>query len=125
MFNPSPDPTTSLIARLLKANQRKAIPSVDFEYRPRTLLTTPSTTDRAIKAFQEVLYIDPGFSRAKEIHLRLGLMFKVNTDYESSLKVRSGVWSGLKRKFGSVLWVEGLGVILNIWGMISGGRYLL
>uniref|UniRef100_A0A673BQT4 [histone H3]-trimethyl-L-lysine(27) demethylase n=1 Tax=Sphaeramia orbicularis TaxID=375764 RepID=A0A673BQT4_9TELE len=43
----------------------------------------------AIKAFQEVLYIDPGFSRAKEIHLRLGLMFKVNTDYESSLKVGS------------------------------------
>uniref|UniRef100_A0AAY5F1G2 [histone H3]-trimethyl-L-lysine(27) demethylase n=1 Tax=Electrophorus electricus TaxID=8005 RepID=A0AAY5F1G2_ELEEL len=42
----------------------------------------------AIKAFQEVLYIDPGFSRAKEVHLRLGLMFKVNTDYESSLKVR-------------------------------------
>ncbi|XP_023691846.2 lysine-specific demethylase 6A-like isoform X4 [Paramormyrops kingsleyae] len=40
----------------------------------------------AIKAFQEVLYIDPSFSRAKEIHLRLGLMFKVNTDYESSLK---------------------------------------
>uniref|UniRef100_A0A4W6G2S9 [histone H3]-trimethyl-L-lysine(27) demethylase n=1 Tax=Lates calcarifer TaxID=8187 RepID=A0A4W6G2S9_LATCA len=40
----------------------------------------------AIKAFQEVLYIDPGFTRAKEIHLRLGLMFKVNTDYESSLK---------------------------------------
>nr|XP_014347121.1 PREDICTED: lysine-specific demethylase 6A isoform X2 [Latimeria chalumnae] len=40
----------------------------------------------AIKALQEVLYIDPSFSRAKEIHLRLGLMFKVNTDYESSLK---------------------------------------
>ncbi|XP_077003273.1 lysine-specific demethylase 6A-like isoform X5 [Tamandua tetradactyla] len=40
----------------------------------------------AIKAFQEVLYIDPSFCRAKEIHLRLGLMFKVNTDYESSLK---------------------------------------
>ncbi|XP_028291261.1 LOW QUALITY PROTEIN: lysine-specific demethylase 6A [Gouania willdenowi] len=40
----------------------------------------------AIKAFQDVLYIDPGFSRAKEIHLRLGLMFKVNTDYESSMK---------------------------------------
>ncbi|KAG7262968.1 hypothetical protein CRUP_018888, partial [Coryphaenoides rupestris] len=44
------------------------------------------TTGRAIKSFQEVLYIDPGFSRSKEIHLRLGLMFKVNTDYESSLK---------------------------------------
>ena len=34
-----------------------------------------------------MLYIDPGFSRSKEIHLRLGLMFKANTDYESSLKV--------------------------------------
>jgi hypothetical protein len=45
---------------------------------------------RAIKAFQEVLYVDPSFCRAKEIHLRLGLMFKVNTDYESSLKV--GCW---------------------------------
>lgn len=43
---------------------------------------------RAIKAFQEVLYIDPSFSRSKEIHLRLGFMFKVNTDYESSLKVK-------------------------------------
>ncbi|NXK52877.1 KDM6A demethylase, partial [Chauna torquata] len=41
---------------------------------------------RAIKAFQEALYVDPSFCRAKEIHLRLGLMFKVNTDYESSLK---------------------------------------
>lgn len=40
----------------------------------------------AIKAFQEVLYIDPGFSRANEVHLRLGLMFKVQSDYESSLK---------------------------------------
>ncbi|XP_028971635.2 lysine-specific demethylase 6A isoform X3 [Esox lucius] len=40
----------------------------------------------AIKAFQDVLYIDPGFSRATEIHMRLGLMFKGNTDYESSLK---------------------------------------
>ncbi|KAF7663507.1 hypothetical protein LDENG_00209040 [Lucifuga dentata] len=40
----------------------------------------------AIKAFQEVLYIDSSFCRAKEIHLRLGLMHKVNTDYESSLK---------------------------------------
>ncbi|KAM5220936.1 lysine-specific demethylase 6A isoform 11-T11 [Ctenodactylus gundi] len=40
----------------------------------------------AIKAFQEVLYVDPSFCRAKEIHLRLGLMFKVNTDYDSSLK---------------------------------------
>uniref|UniRef100_A0A8C5SKJ2 [histone H3]-trimethyl-L-lysine(27) demethylase n=1 Tax=Laticauda laticaudata TaxID=8630 RepID=A0A8C5SKJ2_LATLA len=37
----------------------------------------------AIKAFREVLYVDPSFCRAKEIHLRLGLMFKVKTDFES------------------------------------------
>ncbi|XP_063850779.1 lysine-specific demethylase 6A-like isoform X3 [Scylla paramamosain] len=43
-------------------------------------------SDRAIKAFQQVLYIDPGFSRANEVHLRLGLMFKVQSDYDSSLK---------------------------------------
>ena len=41
---------------------------------------------RAIKAFQQALYIEPGFSRANEIHLRLGLMFKVQSDYEASLK---------------------------------------
>ena len=41
---------------------------------------------RAIRAFQQVLYIDPGFQRANEVHLRLGHMFKVNSDYESSLK---------------------------------------
>nr|XP_044997123.1 histone demethylase UTY-like isoform X2 [Jaculus jaculus] len=40
----------------------------------------------AIRAFQDVLYVDPSFCRAKEIHLRLGFMFKVNTDYASSLK---------------------------------------
>ncbi|XP_077515282.1 utx histone demethylase isoform X2 [Amblyomma americanum] len=40
----------------------------------------------SIKAFRQVLYIDPGFPRANEIHLRLGLMFKVIADYESSLK---------------------------------------
>uniref|UniRef100_A0A8C7CKR1 [histone H3]-trimethyl-L-lysine(27) demethylase n=1 Tax=Oncorhynchus kisutch TaxID=8019 RepID=A0A8C7CKR1_ONCKI len=40
----------------------------------------------AIQAFQDGLYIDPSFSRATEIHMRLGLMFKGNTNYESSLK---------------------------------------
>lgn len=40
----------------------------------------------AIRAFQQVLYIDPSFSRANEVHLRLGLMFKVNLDFESALK---------------------------------------
>ncbi|PNF25614.1 hypothetical protein B7P43_G03832 [Cryptotermes secundus] len=41
---------------------------------------------KAVKAFQQVLYVDPGFSRANEVHLRLGLMFKVNNDFESALK---------------------------------------
>uniref|UniRef100_A0AAZ3QPT0 [histone H3]-trimethyl-L-lysine(27) demethylase n=1 Tax=Oncorhynchus tshawytscha TaxID=74940 RepID=A0AAZ3QPT0_ONCTS len=40
----------------------------------------------AIQAFQDGLYIDPSFSRATEIHMRLGLMFKGNTNYKSSLK---------------------------------------
>ncbi|KAK1798091.1 hypothetical protein P4O66_000586 [Electrophorus voltai] len=59
----------------------------------------------AIKAFQEVLYIDPGFSRAKEVHLRLGLMFKVNTDYESSLKKR---YRAAKEAYESLLQTENL-----------------
>lgn len=50
---------------------------------------------RAIKAFQDGLYIDPSFSRATEIHMRLGLMFKGNTDYESSLKVCTATIKGL------------------------------
>uniref|UniRef100_A0A4W5PVN6 [histone H3]-trimethyl-L-lysine(27) demethylase n=1 Tax=Hucho hucho TaxID=62062 RepID=A0A4W5PVN6_9TELE len=58
----------------------------------------------AIKAFQEVLYIDPSFSRAKEIHLRLGLMFKVNTDYESSLKR----YRAAKEAYESLLQTENL-----------------
>ncbi|CAN7996440.1 unnamed protein product, partial [Ixodes hexagonus] len=40
----------------------------------------------SIKAFRQVLYIDPGFPRANEIHFRLALMFKAISDYESSLK---------------------------------------
>ncbi|KAK6618017.1 hypothetical protein RUM44_002459 [Polyplax serrata] len=40
----------------------------------------------AIKSFQQVLYVEPGFSRSNEVHLRLGLMFKVQNDWESSLK---------------------------------------
>uniref|UniRef100_A0A3B4ULV6 [histone H3]-trimethyl-L-lysine(27) demethylase n=1 Tax=Seriola dumerili TaxID=41447 RepID=A0A3B4ULV6_SERDU len=59
----------------------------------------------AIKAFQEVLYIDPSFSRAKEIHLRLGLMFKVNTDYESSLKKK---YRAAKEAYESLLQTENL-----------------
>lgn len=40
----------------------------------------------AVKAFQQVLYVDPSFSRASEVHLRLGIIFKLNNDFESSLK---------------------------------------
>jgi histone demethylase len=39
-----------------------------------------------VKSFQQVLYVEPGFSRANEVHLRLGLIFKVNSDHEASLK---------------------------------------
>jgi len=41
---------------------------------------------RAVKAFQQVLYVDPSFSRANEVHLRLGLIFKINSDLDASLK---------------------------------------
>lgn len=41
---------------------------------------------RAVKAFQQLLYVAPGFQRANEVHLRLGLMFKVTQEYESALK---------------------------------------
>ncbi|KAF2362119.1 JmjC domain [Trinorchestia longiramus] len=40
----------------------------------------------AIKSFQQVLYIDSSFSRANEVHLRLGLMLKVQNDFEGALK---------------------------------------
>lgn len=41
---------------------------------------------RSIKSFQQLLYVCPDFTRANEVHLRLGLMLKVNGDYEQSLK---------------------------------------
>jgi tetratricopeptide (TPR) repeat protein len=41
---------------------------------------------RSVKAFQELLYINPDFQRANEVHVRLGFMFKVIGDYEKSLK---------------------------------------
>uniref|UniRef100_A0A673XSZ3 [histone H3]-trimethyl-L-lysine(27) demethylase n=1 Tax=Salmo trutta TaxID=8032 RepID=A0A673XSZ3_SALTR len=65
---------------------------VYFHYNTFHWSVQPSSSEaqagqrRAIKAFQDGLYIDPSFSRATEIHMRLGLMFKGNTDYESSLK---------------------------------------
>lgn len=45
-----------------------------------------TTIRRSIKAFQQLLYVCPDFQRANEVHLRLGLMFKANNEFESSLK---------------------------------------
>ncbi|KRF81704.1 uncharacterized protein Dvir_GJ21917, isoform B [Drosophila virilis] len=40
----------------------------------------------SIKLFQELLYLNPHFTCANEVHLRLGLMLKVNGDFRSALK---------------------------------------
>ena len=40
----------------------------------------------AIKAFQQLLYVDQSFTRANEVHLRLGLMFKSLNNFDASLK---------------------------------------
>ena len=42
--------------------------------------------NRAARSFRQLLYIDPVYCRANEVHLRLGLIFKVTGDLESSLK---------------------------------------
>lgn len=42
---------------------------------------------RATKALQQVLYIDPGFSRKNEVHIRLAIMFKNKNDFNAALKV--------------------------------------
>lgn len=50
------------------------------------VVDVPVVCCRAVRAFQQVLYVDPVFQRANEVHLRLGLMFKVNNDPETALK---------------------------------------
>ncbi|XP_033207500.1 histone demethylase UTY isoform X3 [Belonocnema kinseyi] len=40
----------------------------------------------AVKSFQEVLWVEPGFARACEVHIRLGLMLKVHGDFEAAHK---------------------------------------
>lgn len=39
-----------------------------------------------MKAFQQVLWVEPGFPRACEVHLRLGLMLKVHAEFDAALK---------------------------------------
>lgn len=48
--------------------------------------TSASSHSRSVKAFQELLYINPDFQRANEVHVRLGFLFKVIGDYDKSLK---------------------------------------
>ncbi|XP_066247383.1 lysine-specific demethylase 6A isoform X1 [Euwallacea similis] len=40
----------------------------------------------SVKAFQQLLYVSPGFQRANEVHLRLGFMFKVTHEYHLAHK---------------------------------------
>ena len=40
----------------------------------------------SVRLFQSVLYLEPSFPRAKEIHFRLGILFKFLDDFRSSMK---------------------------------------
>ena len=42
---------------------------------------------RAVRAFQNLLYVEPGFSRAADVHVRLALVFKTNSEYDLCVKV--------------------------------------
>ncbi|KAK3783505.1 hypothetical protein RRG08_008842 [Elysia crispata] len=55
-------------------------------FRILTCFLVPCVFHRAIQVFQQLLYADPGFKRASEVHLRLALMFKVLKQYDTSLK---------------------------------------
>ncbi|WAR28034.1 KDM6A-like protein [Mya arenaria] len=46
----------------------------------------PVQDHQATRAFQQVLYTDPAFTRANEIHIRLGFIFKIGKDFDKSLK---------------------------------------
>ncbi|KAH0548799.1 hypothetical protein KQX54_002467 [Cotesia glomerata] len=41
---------------------------------------------KAVKSLQKVLWVDPSFSRACEVHVRLGLSHKVLSDFDAALK---------------------------------------
>lgn len=40
----------------------------------------------AIKAFREAIYVEPSFARSRDVHTRLGLIFKANGHYKLSEK---------------------------------------
>ncbi|CAG2164826.1 unnamed protein product [Oppiella nova] len=62
-----------------EANKGKGLTSSSWPWQSKRFV-------RAIKAFRQVLYIEPSFPRANEAHVRLGLIFKVLNDYNLSLK---------------------------------------
>ena len=62
-------------------------------------ITSDSVFFRSIKAFQQLLYVDPSFARANEVHLRLGLMFKALNNFDASLKVGRLMFSKLAEYF--------------------------
>ncbi|CAH8472253.1 unnamed protein product [Heterobilharzia americana] len=41
---------------------------------------------RTIKLFQQILYLEPWFPKCKEIHIRLGYIYKVQNNFERSLR---------------------------------------
>ncbi|KAF7258052.1 hypothetical protein EG68_04794, partial [Paragonimus skrjabini miyazakii] len=41
---------------------------------------------RTLKTFQQILYLQPWFPKAKEIHIRLGYIYKIQRNFEKSLK---------------------------------------
>nr|CAH8823451.1 unnamed protein product [Trichobilharzia regenti] len=42
--------------------------------------------NRTIKLFQQILYLQPWFPKCKEIHIRLGYIYKVQNNFERSLR---------------------------------------
>jgi len=43
---------------------------------------------RAMQTFQQVLYLNPTFVRASDVHFRIGIIRKNNKEYETATKVK-------------------------------------
>ena len=62
-------------------------PPNDHNTHSRTpYLTDPSPSHRATPTLQHVLYADPSFTHANEVHLRLGLIHKVAGEFRAAYK---------------------------------------
>lgn len=51
------------------------------------LIYAASYVDRAVKAFQQILYNDSNFSRTSDVHFRIGMVHKNSGNYENAAKV--------------------------------------